>query len=1162
MADGVLLEGAVLNRMLRDGEGWQPYHGRLFDGGKFELLEKASSSSALDSFSIGKGTDMDLMPTKNGRFIIFLKLGKSFTEFALETEEQSAEWQMNIRMVLATMKKGGTLPFGLRKKTTNSASRERRASMSSVDKDKGRKGMMNKAWRKSAKGFGKTLSRKTPPSSPDHSSDRSDSVSMVSRKRPGRSSVTLMATHSNYSPTSSGAESDNESVPIASSKIEMLAPQRTFTITPPTYESFEWEELAPIPTMVESEEDTGIPQSHEEYLSPRTLKRLGQSSEADEESTATSHASEQEDKTDPGEDLDEEEDKDKPVVKEERRKLRRQSSSRRNKKKIHRRTESEIKGEQQTEEEKKKEKKERKERKREKEKEQQELEKDAEVAETKSMARGQRRKMIVGEILSTEQTYVTSMQLCLDNYLVPLLLHANEIGESPDRIKKLFGNMEVILGFNKKVLSEVEEVVTAWTEGSLIAPIFLRFAPFLKMYTSYSNKFELAMGEYRSMTTKNQKLTTLLNELRDRSDISLGLADLLIMPIQRIPRYSLLLRDLLKNTLESHEDYENLQKAMAIVQEVATHVNEELRRAESQAVVEQFSQKGVSLGSLIVPHRFLVKEGIVRVTVSPTPLQLVTRPDAKPQKEQHQMFLFNDIFVHVKKSEAKNQSDLGLPQYMKPLVLLWISIDSGRKVFVKSSWETISFMDEGGWFENLQATSEKSLEMINTNVSSENRMNTKSVRFGTQLYVGQNGSYTGRFLDGVRSGKGTFHSPGYVYTGYWEDDQRVGLGRIEYSDGSVYEGEWLDDLQHGLGHHTTPGRGKYSGEWVRGVRKGRGVLAYENGDVFHGHWKSDVMEGEGKLVCANGLIYEGHWKHGLRSGTGRLTEPHCVVYEGMFANDLKHGDGKLVYPTGKYYVGEFEEDLRHGDGTLYNADESIIYEGSWELDCPHGTGTLYYPNGAQYRGAFREGLCHGKGAITYENKCCYIGFWEHGQMHGEGSFSSTKGFAYNGQWVHGQMGPKGVASFPNGATYTGHFSRGRFHKSGTYVGGSGDSLSHYEGDWKYGKMNGKGVAKFSDGASFKGQWLNSQMHGDGVYTFPDGSTLNGVARHSTFSGPATFTLTSMDGPRVNFPAGQLVSNQLHLPQVFPITIPSFLPMPQSHSGTELDLIRGLCGGLI
>lgn len=62
------------------------------------------------------------------------------------------------------------------------------------------------------------------------------------------------------------------------------------------------------------------------------------------------------------------------------------------------------------------------------------------------------------EIFTTEQTYVKSMELCLSCYLAPLLNKASEVGEDPERIKSLFGNMSIIVGFNTKLLTEVEEV--------------------------------------------------------------------------------------------------------------------------------------------------------------------------------------------------------------------------------------------------------------------------------------------------------------------------------------------------------------------------------------------------------------------------------------------------------------------------------------------------------------------------------------------------------------------------------------------------------------------------------------------------------------------------------------------------------------------------------
>jgi hypothetical protein len=51
------------------------------------------------------------------------------------------------------------------------------------------------------------------------------------------------------------------------------------------------------------------------------------------------------------------------------------------------------------------------------------------------------------------------------------------------------------------------------------------------------------------------------------------LDSLLIAPVQRIPRYILLLRDLIKSTAVDHPDYKNLCASLALMQEVADHSN-------------------------------------------------------------------------------------------------------------------------------------------------------------------------------------------------------------------------------------------------------------------------------------------------------------------------------------------------------------------------------------------------------------------------------------------------------------------------------------------------------------------------------------------------------------------------------------------------------------
>lgn len=60
------------------------------------------------------------------------------------------------------------------------------------------------------------------------------------------------------------------------------------------------------------------------------------------------------------------------------------------------------------------------------------------------------------------------------------------------------------------------------------------------------------------------------------------LTDLLITPIQRIPRYSLLLKELNKKTPSTHPDHQDLCKAIQLFDELGQHINEQKKQSDSK----------------------------------------------------------------------------------------------------------------------------------------------------------------------------------------------------------------------------------------------------------------------------------------------------------------------------------------------------------------------------------------------------------------------------------------------------------------------------------------------------------------------------------------------------------------------------------------------------
>lgn len=71
----------------------------------------------------------------------------------------------------------------------------------------------------------------------------------------------------------------------------------------------------------------------------------------------------------------------------------------------------------------------------------------------------------------------------------------------------------------------------------------------------------------------------------------LHLGALLILPIQRIPRYVLLLQDLLRHTESKHPDHDDLVQALKEMRQVADYINEKKREAEALNLVVRIQER-------------------------------------------------------------------------------------------------------------------------------------------------------------------------------------------------------------------------------------------------------------------------------------------------------------------------------------------------------------------------------------------------------------------------------------------------------------------------------------------------------------------------------------------------------------------------------------------
>ncbi|KAJ3214442.1 hypothetical protein HDU67_001682, partial [Dinochytrium kinnereticum] len=239
-----------------------------------------------------------------------------------------------------------------------------------------------------------------------------------------------------------------------------------------------------------------------------------------------------------------------------------------------------------------------------------------------------RRANVVSEVLATERTYVRELQALVDLYLAPLE-RAGDIVTAAD-VGLMFSNVRSILLFHQRhLLPELEEAIK--NPDQPLGAVFLRCAPFFKMYSQYYNNFDVAnqfitqLEQSASSSSssssslirplsilpssqpqQSSSSSTLLQNSSIGPNVSnaarkavarrlknfmkqaksnpahgqISLQAYLILPVQRLPRYRLLVDQLLESTPLKHADRRDMELAAVAVRDRVAECNDKKREME------------------------------------------------------------------------------------------------------------------------------------------------------------------------------------------------------------------------------------------------------------------------------------------------------------------------------------------------------------------------------------------------------------------------------------------------------------------------------------------------------------------------------------------------------------------------------------------------------
>jgi ankyrin repeat protein len=269
----------------------------------------------------------------------------------------------------------------------------------------------------------------------------------------------------------------------------------------------------------------------------------------------------------------------------------------------------------------------------------------------------------------TEQSYVDSLNVLVEKFLNPLRNPPdNEEIIPQDQIRVIFSSIETILKFNMSFCEELKSRFDNWEESHGVGDIFAKFAPYFKLYQDYINNHENALHILRCLTGsdkgssifsrkkkdkqilsakalqigKSKKFISLLQNIA--KDTNMPLQGYLILPIQRIPRYKMLLAELKKNTDDKHPDYAFVSVALEKISEVADEINLTMKSTENANEIIALQTRFEEPIELLHYDRTLLKTGVI---------QALNIGKGKTEPKKYFFALFSNLLILCKESGSK-----------------------------------------------------------------------------------------------------------------------------------------------------------------------------------------------------------------------------------------------------------------------------------------------------------------------------------------------------------------------------------------------------------------------------------------------------------------------------------------------------------------------------
>eukprot|EP01107_Rhizomastix_libera_P009573 TRINITY_DN25668_c0_g1_i1.p1 TRINITY_DN25668_c0_g1~~TRINITY_DN25668_c0_g1_i1.p1 ORF type:complete len:881 (+),score=236.52 TRINITY_DN25668_c0_g1_i1:111-2645(+) len=324
-----------------------------------------------------------------------------------------------------------------------------------------------------------------------------------------------------------------------------------------------------------------------------------------------------------------------------------------------------------------------------------------------------KRKQLALEMITTEESYVSSLNICIEQYLSKLKSEAPSLGLSEDTVNTLFCNLPLLAACNQKLMKALLPLKNFDPETTKIGQHFISFFDenTQELYAQYIVGYGKALACYGDLMKKDEKFRKLSNEMTVNPEVgNKSLDAFLVMPIQRFPRYVMLLHAYLENLQKTHSDFESVTQALSLSKSFTAKLNEAKRTSESE---EAFERLKITVSE--VPKWFSLSQRkcFRDVTVNGFKQSKMLVFGGKPVATTYHLFVLNDsiLIVHEKETlsiikqilplnsvipRSGNQSLVtGISRFGFPIVMQWVrESGTGEEVFgLRSTSERDEFLN-------------------------------------------------------------------------------------------------------------------------------------------------------------------------------------------------------------------------------------------------------------------------------------------------------------------------------------------------------------------------------------------------------------------------------------------------------------------------------------